>query len=171
MFQSGQLVVYGGEGVCKIVDVGVPALSGMQTTRAYYTLYSEDRHVTVYVPVDHPGSMRAVMTAEEADALIRRMPEIDLLPAVHAGSFLQRDAYDTALHSQDRTDLVRILKTIYSRQHPAGARARQPRRIDEEYRKRAENILYSEFSAALHIPRDQIPAYIERTISSAEPEQ
>ena len=38
MFKPGQLVVYGGEGVCKIADVGVPDLAGMKTDRIYYTL-------------------------------------------------------------------------------------------------------------------------------------
>ncbi len=150
MFQPGQLVVYGGEGVCRVVDVGIPDLSGMKTTRTYYTLCPVGRNVTVYVPTDKTDALRPVMTADQAKALIRRMPEIDPLPVSHTGPFMQRDSYEHALH--------------YHKQHPSDARQRQPGRIDEEYRKRAENILYSEFSAALGIPFEDVPAYICKAV-------
>lgn len=164
MFQPGQLVVYGGEGVCRVVDVGIPDLSGMKTTRTYYTLCPVGRNVTVYVPTDKTDALRPVMTADQAKALIRRMLEIEPLPVSHTGPFMQRDSYEHALHSHERTDLVRIIKTVYHKQHPSDARQRQPGRIDEEYRKRAENILYSEFSAALGIPFEDVPAYICKAV-------
>ena len=167
MFKPGQLVVYGVEGVCKVADVGVPDLAGMKTDRIYYTLCPVGRNVTVYVPTDKAGSMRPVMTADEARALIRQMPDIEPLPVSHTGPFMQKDSYDHALHSHECVDLVRILKTVYRKQHPADARGRQPGRIDEEYRKRAETILYSEFSAALDIPFEDVPAYIQKAVEGS----
>lgn len=171
MFQTGQLVVYGGEGVCRVVDVGVPHLAGMDIQSAYYTLCPLGHKVMIYVPVDHAEHLRPIMTRQQAQGLIQKMPEIEPLPCVSAGPFVQRESYDAALHAQDCIGLVRILKTVYAKQHrhPGGRHALG--RIDEEYRKRAEAILYSEFSAALDIPRDQIPSYIKNTVRQCQKEQ
>lgn len=171
MFQTGQLVVYGGEGVCRILDVGVPHLSGMNVERDYYTLCPVRHKVTIYVPVDHAEHMRPVMTRQQAQGLIRRMPEIEPLPVTSAGPFLQRESYDQALHDRDCVGLVRILKTVYAKQHRTAAGRHTLGRIDEEYRRRAEDILYGEFSAALDIPREQIPSYLEQAIPQAEKER
>lgn len=168
MFHTGQLVVYGGEGVCRILDVGVPALTGMDVKRDYYTLCPIGHKVTIYVPVDRAGQMRPVMTRQQAQGLISRMADIEPLPIASAGPFLQRESYDAALHAHDCVGLVRILKTVYAKQHrtPSGRHALG--RIDEEYRRRAEDILYGEFSAALDIPREQIPSYLEKAIPLAQ---
>ena len=38
MFAQGDLVVYGGEGVCRVEGVGTPATTGIDKTKMYYTL-------------------------------------------------------------------------------------------------------------------------------------
>ena len=50
MYAAGELVVYGGEGVCRVEGVGAPSLPGMDKTRLYYTLsplYRSDRKSVV----------------------------------------------------------------------------------------------------------------------------
>lgn len=171
MFQTGQLVVYGGEGVCRVIDVGVPHLTGMDIQDAYYTLCPLGHKVMIYIPVDHAEHLRPIMTRQQAQGLIEKMPEIEPLPCVSSGPFVQRESYDEALHTHDCIGLVRILKTVYVKQHRNPGAQHALGRIDEEYRKRAEDILYSEFSAALDIPRDQIPSYIEKTVLQFEKER
>ena len=52
MFTEGQLVIYGGEGVCRIAAVGPSSLSGTDKTKLYYTLTPLTRSGTVLTPVD-----------------------------------------------------------------------------------------------------------------------
>jgi len=47
MFTEGQLVIYGGEGVCRIAAVGPSSLSGTDKTKLYYTLTPLTRSGTV----------------------------------------------------------------------------------------------------------------------------
>ena len=51
MFTEGQLVIYGGEGVCRIAAVGPSSLSGTDKTKLYYTLTPLTRSGTVLTPV------------------------------------------------------------------------------------------------------------------------
>ena len=65
MFAAGDLVVYGGEGVCRVEGVGAPSLPGMDKTRLYYTLSPLYRSGQVMTPVDTQVLMRPLLTAEE----------------------------------------------------------------------------------------------------------
>ncbi len=170
MFQTGQLVVYGGEGVCQVVDVGVPHLSGIDIERTYYTLCPVSHKVMIYVPTDRAEHLRPIMTRQQAESLLAHLTDIEPLPIQSSGPFLQRESYDAALHSRDCIGLVRILKTVYAKQHRNPSGRHTLGRIDEEYRKRAEDILYSEFSMALDIPREQIPSFIQQSVGQAEKE-
>ena len=44
----------------------------------------------------------------------------------------------------------------------------QPGKTDQQYRKRAEELLHEELSVALGISFDEVPAYIEQRISALE---
>lgn len=168
MYKAGQLVVYNGEGVCRVEAVGIPKLTGMEAKCDYYTLRPVGRNVTIYIPVDTNAYMRPVMTKTEARDFIRQMPQIEAFPMQGAGAWIQRDCYTAALQSHSCTELVRLLKTIYRKQNASETASRQLGRIDEEYRKRAEEILYTEFSAALGIPVEDIPDYLVHTIEENE---
>ena len=52
MFAQGDLVVYGGEGVCRVEGVGTPATTGIDKTKMYYTLAPLYRTGQVMTPVD-----------------------------------------------------------------------------------------------------------------------
>ena len=64
------LIVYGGEGVCRVEEIGVPKISGVNKQRQYYTLSPLYRAGKVFAPVDAKVFMRPVITHDEAVALI-----------------------------------------------------------------------------------------------------
>ena len=70
MFAQGDLVVYGGEGVCRVEGVGTPAATGIDKTKMYYTLAPLYRTGQVMTPVDTGVLMRPVMTKAEAAAFL-----------------------------------------------------------------------------------------------------
>ena len=61
MFAAGEMVVYGGEGVCRVEGVGTPSLPGMDKTRLYYTLAPLYRSGQVMTPVDTRVLMRPLL--------------------------------------------------------------------------------------------------------------
>lgn len=76
MYAAGELVVYGGEGVCRVEGVGAPSLPGMDKTRLYYTLSPLYRSGQVMTPVDTQVLMRPLLTAEEVGQLIAELDQL-----------------------------------------------------------------------------------------------
>lgn len=163
MYQIGDLVVYGGSGVCQVTALGEPA--GMpDNRRLYYTLQPLHGTEVIYAPVDCKVSMRPVLTADEAEHLIGQLPAIQAdLPETGNVQLLSR-RYQEAFRSNSCLDLVRLLKTIHQKDSAARKQGRRPGKVEEHFRKRAEDLLYGELSAALSIPIEEIPAYIRRRL-------
>ena len=67
------MVVYGGEGVCRVEGVGTPSLPGMDKTRLYYTLAPLYRSGQVMTPVDTRVLMRPLLTGQEVQELIAQL--------------------------------------------------------------------------------------------------
>ena len=110
MFAAGEMVVYGGEGVCRVEGVGTPSLPGMDKTRLYYTLAPLYRSGQVMTPVDTQVLMRPLLTAEETAQLIA---ELDQLPEEQAESHSMRaikDLYHQVLTSYDCRRLAGLIK-------------------------------------------------------------
>ena len=75
MFQINDVVVYGAQGVCKIVGIQEQKIDG--TSKTYFVLKpADDRGATFYVPTWNEkalAKMRIVMTKQDVDALIDSM--------------------------------------------------------------------------------------------------
>lgn len=160
MYQTGALVVYGGSGVCKVTGVGVPE----GQSKPYYTLSPVYGTEVIYAPVDTKVFMRPALTRQQAEEFIQLMPAIEG-EAVHSGNLqLRTRQYQASFESHSAEDLVKLIKTIYQKDETAKASGRRPGRVEEKYRKRAEELLYGELSVALDIPRDNVPQYIRQAL-------
>jgi CarD family transcriptional regulator len=71
MYQPGELIVYGGEGVCRVEAIGPLKLSGMKSDKLYYTLQPLYRSGTVFAPVEGKVFMRPVINRKQAEELVR----------------------------------------------------------------------------------------------------
>lgn len=163
MYAAGELVVYGGEGVCRVEGVGAPSLPGMDKTRLYYTLSPLYRSGQVMTPVDTQVLMRPLLTADETGQLIA---ELDQLPEEQAESHSMRaikDLYHQVLTSYDCRRLAGLIKGVCRRRSRAVHHGRKISQMDERYLKRAEDALYGELGAVLGLPREEVPAYIRKT--------
>ena len=169
MVQKGDLIVYGNTGICRVEEVGTPeSLPGVDKEKLYYKLVPVRSASTIYTPVDTSVFMRPVMTKEAADHLIDRIPEIS------EDSFECRDPrmlaehYRTSLQTHECEDLIRLIKTVYRKSKKLVQNGKKPGKTDQQYRKRAEELLHEELSVALGISFDEVPAYIEQRISALE---
>ena len=169
MFQTGDLVVYGATGVCRVEEITCPGGTGADRNRRFYLLKPLQQDCVIYTPVDNAKvPMRPVISREEAEALI------DLIPSIRAeayhGPTLQALAqhYQSAVRSHDCRDLVELMMSIYAKRRQAEAQKRRLGMVDERFMKQAERLLYGELSVALDIPFDQVEPYIARRVDGGQ---
>ena len=167
MYQIGDYVVYGGSGVCQVMEVGTAASSACDRHRAYYTLRPLAGTETIYLPVDSPVYTRPVITRAQAERLIAAIPSIEEDHFTSHSLRMSTEHYQTVLRSHDCRELVQLIKAVYAKSRRSGRRVSQ---IDQRYRKRAEELLHGELAVALGIPIDEVQPYISRSISEAAAE-
>lgn len=164
MFGIGDYVICGNKGVCMVENITTLNISGVDKERQYYILkplYMTGS--TVYVPVDSPKeSMRRAMRRDEAEKLIEAIPDIPLL--VITNDKLSEQAYKDCIKTNDCEDLVRIIKTIYTRKQKRLKAGRKVTAVDAKYFHMAEENLYGELAVALNISRKEVEGYIVEAI-------
>lgn len=168
MFEINDYVIYGEYGVCQIVDITTPPISGIKKDNLYYILnpLSTNGH-TVYIPIDNTkASMRRVLTREEALEFINQIPYIDML-WVDSDKF-REDLYKKAIRSNRAVEWIKIIKTVYQRKEERKAEGKSISATDEKYFKQAELYLYSELSLALGIPEDKMKDYLINKVKKLE---
>ena len=112
MFQEGDLVVYGSSGVCRVVQIGALESQAADPNRQYYTLQPLFESERIYTPVDSGVFMRPAMTKEEAQNLIRQIPEIDGDVCTERNPANLRIHYEASLQSHECRELIRMIKGI-----------------------------------------------------------
>ena len=80
MLSRGDAVVYKCRGLYKVEDIGTLDFSFVDNSKQYYTLQSvEDAGDKAYVPAEDETNIRRPVSRDEALALIRRIPQIEVL--------------------------------------------------------------------------------------------
>lgn len=165
MFQVGELIVYGGEGVCRVEAVGPITMSGEKSDKPYYTLAPLYRMGKIFTPVDTAVLMRPVLSKAEAEELIRKIPDIEAPIHTDRNPRVLGAVYQEIIRSHNCTDMIRLIKTAYRKTQARLARGAKPGQVDERYMKRAEDLLYGELAVALEIPREEVSMYIEQAVA------
>lgn len=169
MFNVGDLIIYGGTGVCRVKDITHPDF-GMPEDRLYYILEPVYQAGTIYAPVDNGKVyMRPVISEEEANELIDIMPEVHT--EIYKSSSIQQLSkhYQAIIDTHKCLDLIRLTKSIRKKKEAAMRQNRRLGQIDKKFMKRAEDLLFGELAAALDMSRDDLDSYIQNRIHDNEP--
>lgn len=166
MFAIGDLVVYGGEGVCRVESIGRSAISCADPTREYYTLAPLYHTGHVMTPVDTRVLMRPIMTMEEAEAFVSALPTLEAENTAELSQRAAREYYQSVVTSYDCKRIAAFMKTLCCKRALAIKNGKKVSQLDERYAKRAEDALYGELAAALGIGRDEVCAYIRRSYAA-----
>ena len=77
MFQKNEIIYYGEQGICLIVDICQRKFQQQDQVRSYYVLHPmRKENVTIYVPTDNvslTNRMRHTLSAKEIDELIKKV--------------------------------------------------------------------------------------------------
>lgn len=168
MYEVGDLIVYGRTGICEVTEITTLKMDGVPKDKLYYILRPvREKHGKVFTPVDNEKIvMRKVISKEEAEELIREIPQIE---GLWIGSEKQREEkYKECMKSCKCAEWVRIIKTLYQRKMSRLKQGKKITATDERYLRMAEGNLYSELSIALGIPESGMEAYITNQINETE---
>lgn len=165
MFQENDLVVYGNTGVCRVKAVGpLEDISAATKDRIYYTLEPLYDKGTIYIPVDTKVFMRLVITKDEANELISKIPDIRENDYDGQNLRMLSDQYEASLHTHNCEDYVQLIRTVFVRNKKALQNGKKPAQTDERYMKKAKDLLHGELAAALGIDYDDVEKYIENAV-------
>ena len=164
MYSINEAVVYASYGVCRIKSVESRDFSG--ESMDYYVLQPvNDSRNTFYVPVSSNSlkdKMRKVYSREEVEKLIKAMPDKDFIWIENDAE--RKERYRKIIDEGNREELVKLIKTLYTRSTQLNAKHKKLHSSDERFLHDAENMLYDEFSYALEIPREEVIPYIKSHI-------
>lgn len=167
MFQIGESVVYGTTGVCTISAIGPLSMHGIDRKKQYYTLQPLHQEGSVYVPADGEKlkTMRYPLNRQQAEELLEQIPSIAPCEIQHFNYKQRTDAFSAALHENNCVSLVGVIKAVSQRrQH---FREKQQYNVDNNFLKRAMNLLCGELSYALDIPFEEMRTRVENTVQEA----
>lgn len=160
MYQAGETVFYGTEGVCRVEEVREMKVGG--ETAAYYVLrpiYREGS--TVFVPLKNEllvSRMRPLLTVEEIDRMIDEVNEEDADWIDDASE--RKAAFQRVLLSADRRELLAMVRLLLLRRQNLQTCGKRLRMSDEQMLRDAEKLLDEEFSVVLNVKPREVPEYI-----------
>ena len=160
MFEIGEFVTYGNNGVCLIKDITTLNMGGVDKDRKYYLLkpvYMEGS--TVYVPVDAvQSSLRKVLSKEEADVLLASIPKVE--PITIKNEKEAEAQYRACMQSNSCEEWMKLLKTLYFRRKKRMEKGHKETAVDGRYYKLAEENLCGELAIVLGVSKKEVEDFV-----------
>lgn len=167
MYEKGEYVVYGQNGICLVQDVVQLQMSGAEKSRLYYVLIPEvNSSNTIYIPVDNEKLViRRVLSVQEAEALRKEIPQME--PLEVTAEKLREVEYKAALRSCDCRQWARLIKTLYLRRQERLSQGKRMTATDERYLRQTEECLYQELAMVLGEEKKELQEKLAAQIMNA----
>ena len=165
MYEVGDYVINSGNGICRIEDRMHLDMEGIDENQWFFLVVPVEEQATrLYIPVEKiADKTRMVMDEVEAWNLMDGVVQIDELEIPN--DRMREQIYKQAVLSNDPTQLIRVIKTIFVRKQQREAEGKKNTVIDERYFKLAENNLYDELAFAIGREKEEIPELIAERIN------
>lgn len=159
MFQPGDYVVYGSNGLCRVEQVGVPDFDTFERGKTYYFLRAVSDESRIYAPTDTHQPLRAPATREEALALLKSLPAMQITRPAARDRKGTMAYYQQLMHMPTCENLAAVLKSMrFGRLSGA----------EEALHKKAENHLCTELANALDCPYEEALAQLTAALRPTE---
>ena len=160
MYQTGELVVYGVHGVCRIADREESMIDKKPVV--YLVLEPEGQTGSRYLVPTHNaaamGKLRCLLSKEELTAMLdaRELGEDRWIPDEH----LRKQAYRDLINSADRQKLIQMVRSVYSHKTSQFAAGRKVHLCDDNFLKDAEKLLAGEICAVMGLDFNQAKQFL-----------
>lgn len=163
MFQCGDLIVYGNNGVCEVTEVA--PLANSLDGRLYYALRNKVSNGIAYVPVDSGVFMRPVMTKTQAKELIKEIPNVKTSAFANVGIRDAGRVYREVLQSYDSLKVIALIKHIIENGEIKRKLGKKLTSTEERFLEQARRIVETELSIVLEIDVDEVEKVILKSIN------
>ncbi|MDO4530348.1 MAG: CarD family transcriptional regulator [Bacillota bacterium] len=161
MYQKGEYVIYGNNGICRIEEIGVPVGTPMaRSGKDYYRLVPVFGSGSIYAPLDTKVFMRPILTKVQAEALIEQIPQIPEADVEGKDIRALSEQYKGCLDSHRCEELVKLVKTVYQKEKRMMESGKKLAKTEQDFAKQAKELLHREFSLALEMPCEEVEGYI-----------
>lgn len=160
MYALGDMILYGTNGVCELLDVVDRDCGGKMVT--YYMLkpiYASNS--TVFVPIHNEkltAKMRPVLTKEQIDEMLHSIPE------EYAGWIAderqRKEQFKDIVSRADAFELIQLVKALLKHKQAVLARGKKVHIADERMLQEAEKMISDEFAYVLNISQEEVRDYI-----------
>ena len=160
MFNIGEMIVYGTEGVFCVSDYANSPID-KHDDRVFYILKPAfaGECSFIYAPSENGRiKMRAVISVDEANAFIKGIPDIPSLEVEQEKK--RRQAYKDAMNDADLDVFVKIIKAVRQKREDCVKNKKKLSESDTDYEKKAKFCLYGELATALGIGFNEVENYI-----------
>ena len=151
MFAVGDRVVYGYEGVFCVSEYTTSPID-KNDERVFYVLrpaFGSGNSMIVTPSEGGVTSIRAVISREEAEAIINRIEEIGEVVVDKERN--RREVYREVMGRCCAEACISIIKTVRTRRREFLAQKRRLAETDTDFESRARYCLFCELAAAMHI--------------------
>ena len=158
IYKIGDYIIYKRD-VCEITDIKYKLMNDED----YYIIIPVlDKSLKINVPVLNKNCfIKDLMSSKEAEELINRIPTIEI---IKQNDKMIENEYKKLMNSNDRDDLIRIIKTTYLRNKKRLDNNKKLGDKDDKYFKQAEQYLYSELSIVLGMSYDEAKKYVSEKV-------
>lgn len=161
MFDKGEIVFYKNIGVCKVEDITSLDFA-MDPDQKYYVMRSVYKNGVNYVPVDNDiDNIRNIISEEEAKELIESIPDMEVEAITELSTKEMTEIYDEKINSGNPKDILKLTLSIDKKKEILQEEKKKFGAIDDNYLKKAKDMLFEEVAAALKIKKEEMPKYIE----------
>ena len=157
MFQQGQQIIYGGNGVCRIQEVVLreTALSD-EPVQVYVIRLASG--LTSYVPVTSTVFMRELISPAEAEAVIAEFPSMQPKCIGSTNSKALADTYRSIIARHDPREMLCLYCSLQQKLRTARECGKKPGSMDERFSDAVLSEICGEFSAVLQITSAEVLA-------------
>lgn len=164
MYQSGEFVVYGVHGVCRVVGTEKQLVNRKRTEYLVLEPLAQNES-RFYLPTQNPtamGKLKAVLSRVELDALMNS-GEIRQDSWIQEEN-LRKQHYRDLIGSGDRVALLRMVSSLYRYKDEQAAAGRKFHQCDDNFLRDAEKLLCSEISLVMELEPEQARDYLRKQL-------
>lgn len=165
MYQSGSYVVYGAQGVCRVIGTEIQRIN---RTKSEFLILEpiEKAESRFYLPTGNPAviaKIRPVLTPEELRELFRSSE-------IQNGVWIpdenrRKQQYRELLSGADRMALLKMLLLVYRHRDQQLAAGRKFHQCDDNFMHDAEKLLCSEISLVLQMAGPEARIFLREQLN------
>ena len=167
MFKVNDVVKYGANGVCRVVDISVMTFG--DNDAEYYILQPlRARESKYYVPTQSEtlvARMQMILSEDDVYALIKDIPSCSFGWVDNDKKRLE--TYSAVISSGNRHDIIGVIRTLYGKKCDLEKSGKRLHVADERLMKDAERIIHDEFAAVLNIEISEVGAFIAQNLEQS----